>query len=227
MTNIAKLIKFFAAIVLVSNATVAMAQEGMAPNGNYSSIGLSLSRTKYADAKCPYVECHDGYGSFGLNVSYQAIPNLIVGLDSDWGQSNGNTSTLKESLGGLYVGFVMGVGSSFDIGGMLRPVTKQYASCVGSLCVSNEESGTNVGVFGKWWVNDTKTFNIGLNLDSYRYANGSTNPNGATQYSSSALSVSYLLAGHHEFSLAGARTRDSALGSDVNTSSNLTYNYHF
>ena len=214
------IVKFLAVIALVLSASIAMAQEGLVPNGNYSSIGLSLSRTTYANVKCPYIECHEGYGALGLNVSYQLIPNMIIGLQNSAGQSNGSNTTIKESQGGLYVGFVVGVGSSFDIGGLVSRVTKKYETCLGNLCSASEDRGNDVGVFGKWWLNDSKTFNLGLNLDSYAYSTD------ATRYSSSALSVSYTLANHHEFSLSGARLKNTS-GTDVNTSSSMSYNYHF
>lgn len=215
------LVKMVTPLVLAVFVSPAFAQEGFAPNGDYSLAGFSLNRTKYANDICvPLGDCHQGNGGLGLHVSYQIIPNLLVGLNSASGQSTGNTSTLKESQGGLFIGFVMGVGDYFDVGGLLSPVTKKSEACLGSLCLNSEDTGTEVGLFGKWWLNDEKTFNIGMNLDSYAYSKDTT------KYSSSALSLAYLLAGHHELSVTGARLRDSA-GTDVNSTFSLGYNYHF
>lgn len=219
-------LKILAALVLGAGVTSAMAQTGLEPNGSYSSIGLSLSRTNYASPKCPFFECHEGYGGIGINLSYQVIPNMIIGLRTTGGQSSGNLTTIKESQGGVYIGFVMGV-NAFDFGGLLSPVTKRLETCLGSLCGTTEEAGSNVELFGKWWVDDARTFNIGLTLDSYHYANGNTNPNGATKYSSTALSFAYLIAGHHELSISGSRLRDTAAGTEVSTTSNLAYAYRF
>lgn len=215
-----KVVRIMVAIALGLSASSALAQEGLVPHGNYSSIGLSLSRTQYAVQKCVLLECHQGYGGLGFKVSYQLIPNMIIGLHTEGGQSSGTTTTIKESQGGVYVGFVVGVGSSFDIGGLYSPVNKKYETCLGSLCGTSQDSGNNVGLFGKWWLNDSKTFNLGLNLDSYAYSTDTK------KYSSSALSVSYTLADHHEFSLTGARLKETS-GNDVNSSSSLSYNYHF
>jgi len=216
-----RLVKMLAAMALGVVAVSATAQEGFAPNGNYSSVGFSLFRTKYANDVCiPFGDCHSGYGGLGLNVSYQFIPNLIVGLNTAAGQSTGNTSTLKESQGGLFVGFVLGIGDYFDVGGLLSPITKKSESCLGSLCVNAEDTGTQVGLFGKWWLNQDKTFNIGMNLDSYAYSKSTS------KYSSSALSLAYLIAGRHELSVTGSRLKDSS-ATDVSSTFSLGYNYHF
>jgi len=215
------LTKLMSILVLALLAGSALAQEGYAPNGDYSLLGFSLIRTKYANDVCvPLGDCHQGESGLGLHASYQIIPNLMVGLNSAAGQSSGNTSTLKQSQGGLFVGFVMGVGDYFDIGGLLSPLSKKSESCLGSLCTTSEDTGTEVGLFGKWWINEEKTFNIGMNLDSYAYSNNTT------RYSSSALSMAYMLGGHHELSLTGARLKDST-AADVNSTFSLGYNYHF
>ncbi len=196
------------------------------PNGKYSLVGVTLGRTNFAADKCTYGECHPGYGQIGLNVSYQLIPNMIIGLRTQSGADNMKNTTIKESQGGLYLGFVMGVGESLDIGGLINPLSKHYESCLGSLCSTADDTGNNVEFFGKWWLNTEKTFHLGLTLDSYAYANGNTNPNGATNYHSTGLSAGYLLGGHHELSLSGSRLKD-VNGNDVSTSGNIGYNYHF
>ena len=205
-----RFLNILAALVMGMSAASAVAQEGLSPNGNYSLIGLSLSRIHYANEKCYYSECRQGYGGLGVNLSYQLIPNMIIGFDNMRWQSSMTTTTIKESQGGLFVGFVMGVGSTLDIGGVISPVRKKTDSCLGNICTNYEDTGTNVGFFGKWWLNDDKTFNVGLNLDSYFYSSSNTNSNNETKYSSSALSVSYTLADHHEFSLTGARLKETS-----------------
>lgn len=221
------LLKTLVAICLLPGIAPAMAQEGIQPNGQYSSIGVSLSRTNYATDKCILGECHQGYGGLGINLAYQVIPNMIIGLRSTAGQSSGPNTSIKESQGGLYIGFVMGAGEYWDIGGIISPVTKRFESCLGTLCVTAEEAGTNAEFFAKWWLNNEKTFNLGFNVNSYTYANGTTNPNAATKYSSSALSVAYLIGGHHELSLSGTRLRDTASATEVSTTSSLAYTYRF
>lgn len=221
MDVMSSVLKIFAVTSLSLGVSTALAQEGFTPNGNYSSVGFSLLRTKYANDVCiPLGDCHQGVGGLGLHVSYQAMPNLIVGLNNAAGQSTESVSTYKDSQGGLFVGFVLSVGDYFDVGGLVSPLTKKTESCLGNLCLSAEDTGTEVGLFGKWWVNDEKTINIGMNLDSYSYSKNTT------KYTSSALSLAYLLAGHHELSITGARLKD-ANGTDVSSSSSLGYNYHF
>jgi hypothetical protein len=220
-------LKMVAAACLLPGIASVMAQEGIQPNGHYSSVGVALFRTNYANEKCILGECHQGYGGLGINLAYQPIPNMIIGLRTMGGQSSGPNTTIKESQGGVYIGFVMGVGEYWDIGGIISPVSKRYESCLGNLCGTSEDTGTNAEFFAKWWLNDEKTFNLGLNINSYTYANGNTNPNAATKYSSSALSVAYLMDGHHELSLSGTRLRDSALATEVSTTSSLAYTYRF
>jgi hypothetical protein len=213
-------VKMVMGLMLATLASAAVAQEGIAPNGQYTSLGVSLFRTKYANEVCLGSECHQGVGGLAFHLSYQALPNLILGLNSASGRSSMSGSEIKESQGGLLVGFVMGVGDYFDIGGVLSPVNKKTEQCQGAVCVNTEESGTNVGLFGKWWMNNEKTFNLGMQLDSYAYKNGS-------RYSSAALSVAYLLDGHHELSATGERLKDYATGDEVSSSFSLGYQYHF
>lgn len=215
-----------ALLLALALASLTAAAEGLAPNGKYSLVGVTLGRTNYTTDKCILGECHPGYGQFGLNVSYQLIPNMIIGLRSQGGQDSMTNTTIKESQGGVYFGFVMGVGESLDIGGLINPLNKHLESCLGSLCGSADETGNNVEFFGKWWLNTDKTFHLGLTLDNYAYANGTTNPNGGTRFHSTGLSAGYLLGGHHELSLSSSRLRD-VNGNDINTSGNIGYNYHF
>jgi len=220
--------KLFLVLVTVLIVSSAIAQEGITPNGMYSLVGVSLNRVNYANNKCDLLttECHSGYGGFGLNLSYQAIPNLIVGLRTMGGQDRMTNTTIRESQGGVYIGFVMGVGDDLDIGGLISPISKHVESCLGSLCGSADESGNNVEFFGKWWLNNDKTFHLGLTLDSYAYANGTTNPGGETRYHSTGLSMGYLIGGHHELSWHGSRLKD-VNGNDASTTGSLDYNYHF
>jgi hypothetical protein len=221
-----KAINLLAGLVLALGAGSAPAQEGIAPNGSYSSIGLSLNRVNYASNKCLLGECHTGYGAFGINLSYQVIPNMIIGLRTMGGQDSLANTTIKESQGGVYFGFVMGVGETLDIGGLISPLSKHLETCLGSLCGTADDTGNNVEFFGKWWLNDDRTFHLGLTLDNYAYANGSTNPNSATRYHSTGLSAGYLLGGHHELSLSGSRLKD-ADGNDVSSTGGIGYNYLF
>lgn len=218
--------QFIIGLLLASGIGAAFAQEGIEPNGKYSAVGIALGRTNYAADKCILGECHSGYGTLGINLAYQVIPNMIIGLRSQGGQDSLTNTTIKESQGGIYIGFVMGVGDALDIGGIINPVTKRIESCVGTLCGTAEEAGTNVEFFGKWWVNDDKTLHLGLYLDSYSYANGTTNPNSATRYSSTSLSIGYLLADHHEISWKGGRLKDEN-GNDVSATGSLAYSYLF
>jgi hypothetical protein len=212
--------------VLAEPEVAGTSDSAIKPNGKYSLVGVTLGRTNYATDKCILGECHPGYGTFGFNVSYQLIPNMIIGLRSQGGLDSMKNTSIRESQGGVYLGFVMGVGDSLDIGGLINPLNKHYESCLGSLCSTADESGNNVEFFGKWWINEDKTFHLGLTLDNYAYANGSTNPNGATSYHSTGLSAGYLLGGHHEFSLSGSRLKD-VNGNDVSATGNIGYNYHF
>ncbi len=216
-----------ATAALLCSVSTTMAQEGIQPNGRYSSVGAALFRTNYATDKCILGECHQGYGGLGINLAYQVIPNMIIGFRSMAGQSSGPNTTIRESQGGLYLGFVMGVGEYWDIGGIVSPLTKRYENCLGTLCATVEESGSNAEFFAKWWLDEAKTFNLGFNVNSYTYANGTTNPNLATKYTSSALSVAYLMGGHHELSLSGTRLRDTASSNEVSATSSLAYTYRF
>lgn len=220
------LIQFITTLLLASGISTAFAQEGIAPNGSYSAIGASLVRTNYAADKCILGECRSGIGGMGINLAWQALPNMIIGLRSQSGQDSMTNTTLKESQGGVYIGFVMGVGDVLDIGGIINPVTKRIESCVGTLCATTEEAGNNVEFFGKWWINDDKSLHLGLYLDSYAYANGTTNPNSATRYHATSLEIGYLINGHHEISYKAGRLKD-VNGNDVSATGALAYSYLF
>lgn len=213
-----KFVPVLAGVCLLLFMPTAMVRDNYEPFGNYSSVGFSLFRTTYANSGC-VSDCHEVYGGSSLNLSYQLILNMVVGLKSMSGQSQDNVSTVKSLRAGLFVGLVMGVGSAFDIGGLLSPVSARSETCLGALCTNSEESGTNVGLMGKWWIVEANTFNLGLNFDSYSYTKSST------KYSSSALLFSYLPY-HHELYLMVSKMKDST-GTDFSSTINFGYNYQF
>lgn len=208
-------------LLLLSNSS-ALALENGEPNGNYSAIGISIIKSTFETPLCVGNECHTGLGGVGLNLSYQIIPNIVVGLTSGSASSEGNTSTLTSTGGGLYVGFVAGLGSAVDVGAAIGSLSSTSKICLTSSSVCNEvsDSGTDFGLFGKVWLDQKKIVNIGISYDNYSYSNSNK------KYSSVGLSLAIIPAENHEFDLSTSSTKDSQSNA-VSTGVMLGYKYLF
>jgi len=209
-----RLMQFAAIIVLGLNVSPVMAKGSrIEPVGDYTSVGGKLYKTTYNGSS-------NDYNGLGVNVSYQLIPNLLVGIHAESAQNTVNNVTSRVAESGLSFGFVMGVGTSVDLGLVLSPVTSTNEVCSGGLCASSSDTGNNNELFGKWWLGNSKNIGLGLHLNKYAYSKTSTT------YTSTGLSLAYFVGKKHEWSFKGSRMKDSN-DNDVSTTSSVGYNYHF
>jgi hypothetical protein len=203
-------------LVIVSSLYLssAMARGSIEPIGDYTSVGGKLYKTTYTNAN------PSDYNGLGVNVSYQLIPNLMVGIHAESAQNSSNNTTYRVSENGVFLGFVMGVGTSVDLGLVLSPISSTNEVCSGGLCASGSDTGSDNELFGKWWLGQAKNFSLGLHLNKYTYSKTSTT------YNSAGLSFAYFVGKKHEWSFKGSRLRDSN-DNDISTTSSFGYNYHF
>lgn len=192
------------------------------PNGNYTYAGVSVNSTTFATPVCVGTECHKGLGGLGLDVSYQIIPNIAILLNSGASQSTGNQYTLKSSGGGLFVALIAGVGSVADVAVILGSIssTSQICTTSSNVCSSYSDTGTDVGLYGKLWLNEDKNFNVGLGFENYSYSKSTT------KYTTAVFSLAAIPADNHEFDLSVSNTNDSN-GKAVSSGVSLGYKYLF
>ena len=123
-----RLVELLAIIAMGLQISPVMAKgSSIEPIGDYTSVGGKLYKTTYANAN-PSV-----YNGLGLNVSYQLIPNVMVGLHAESAQNSSNNITYKVSESGVFLGFVMGVGTSVDLGLVLSPISSTNEVCSGEI----------------------------------------------------------------------------------------------
>ncbi|MGV8933223.1 MAG: hypothetical protein ACOH1I_01275 [Gallionellaceae bacterium] len=206
-----RLVKFLAIIAIGSQISPVMAKgSSLEPIGDYTSVGGKLYKTTYANSS-------SDYNGLGVKVSYQLIPNFFVGINAESARNSANNNnTISDN--GVFLGLVMGVGTSVDLGLVLSPISRTHEVCSGSLCATSSE--TDSELFGKWWLGKAKNFNVGLHLSKYTYSNTNTTNN------STGLSFAYFVGKKHEWSFKGSRLRDSN-DNDISTTSSFEYNYHF
>lgn len=204
--------------VFVNAMSAAVAQ--IEPNSSYSSFYLSYSTTTFANPVCIGNECHTGVSGPALAYSYQFVPNLAVGVSGSSAQSLGNSSSLKLTGGSIFVEAVMGVGSYMDIGAIASPLftTLEKCSTLTSACTSTDNAGTDIGVFGKFFISEHKATSIELGYDAVSYQNS------PGQLSIIGISLVTVLAEHHRLALSASHARDSNGNA---TSDNFGYGYSY
>lgn len=192
------------------------------PNGNYSYAEISLGKSTFANPICIGTECHTGLGGLGLDVAYQVIPNIAISLNSGASQSTGSQYTLKSSGGGLYIAFIAGIGSALDVAAILGSLssTTQVCTTSSNVCSSASDTGSDFGLYGKLWLNESKNINVGLGFENYSYSKSTT------KYTTAVLSMSAIPADNHEFDFTVSNTKDSN-GQAVSSAVSLGYKYLF
>jgi hypothetical protein len=221
MNSHKKLRKVGASIFLIAFSISTALADGE-PNGNYTYAGVSLISSTFATPLCVGTECHKGLGGVGLNLAFQVIPNVAVSLSSAAAQSTGSQYTLKSSAGGIFVEFIAGLGSSVDIAAILGSLssTAQICTTSSNVCNSVSDTGSDFGLFGKLWLNESKNINVGLGFENYSYSKSTT------KYTTAVLSLSAIPADNHEFDLSVSNTNDSN-GNAVSSGVSLGYKYLF
>lgn len=189
------------------------------PNDNYSSLVLSYRSTTFANPVCVGNDCHTGLSGPAAVYSQQIMPNLALGLSGSYLQSGGNSSTLKSTGGSVFAEVIAGIGRDVDVGASLAALvsTTELCSVNPDSCTSTQDTGTDVGVFGKLFLNDSKSLSLALSYDSIVYQK-------APNQSVVVLSLVTVLAKHHRLALSFDRVRDSG-GNAISGGYGFGYTY--
>lgn len=174
------------------------------PNDNYSSLILSYQSSTFAAPVCIGVECHVGLSGPAVVYARQLIPNFALGVAGTYLTSTGNTSGIKSSAGSVFVQGIAGLGKRFDVGGSVATLTTTLELCSTNpaLCTSATDRGTDVGVFGKVFLNDERSVTVGLAYNYIAYQKTSN-------LSIVTLSLVTIIAQHHRLALSVDRVRDA------------------
>jgi len=180
---------------------IACAQANYEPNDNYSSLVLSYQSSKFSEPVCIGTECHEGVSGPAIVFARQIIPNLALGLAGSYLQSSGNTTNIKSSYGSVFVQGIVGLGSRVDVGASVAALRTVLELC-SSVCASASDNGTDMGVFGKVFLTDTRSVSVGLRYNAISYQK-------SENQSIVALSLVTILARRHRLALTVDRVRDS------------------
>lgn len=205
-------------VILACTLNVAYAQG--TPNGSYSAFSLSYRNTTLSTPICVANECHSALAGPSMLYAYQLMPNLVLGAALSSVQSTGSSSTLKSTSNSFFIESVAGLGSYADVGVLLAPLATSLQACSTLIpsCTVTNDSGIDIGVFGKVFLDETQRNSIELSYDSVSYQRS------ATQTFIIGLSLVTVLGDHHRFSLAAEQIQDS---NGNNTSNNLGYGYSY
>lgn len=218
MTGNKTVLQVFFGIILVATGIPGALAE-YEPNDNYSSLVLSYQSTTFANPVCVGNDCHTGLSGPAAVYSRQIMPNLALGLSGSYLQSSGNSSTLKSTGGSVFAKVIAGISRNVDVGASLAALfsTTERCSINPDTCTSIRDTGTDVGVFGKVFLNDSKSLSLALSYDSIAYQK-------APNQSVVVLSLVSVLAKHHRLALSVDRVRDSG-GNAISGGYGLGYTY--
>jgi len=134
-------------------------------------------------------------------------------------QSSGSSSTINSTNGAVFAEVIAGLGSSADVGLYVAMLgtTMQKCQLNPNSCTSTSDSGNDLGVFGKVFLNDMRSLSVGLSYDVISYKNS---PNQSVV----VLSLVTILARHHRLALSLDRVRDSD-GNPLSGGYGLAYSY--
>lgn len=187
------------------------------PNGKYSSIGVAFISNTPENPLCIGTDCHKELMGAEFGLSYQVIPNLVIGLSSASAQSNHSNSNISATSGELYLGLVVGIGAVVDVGAKFGSFSSTTKVCTmsPSTCSSGDDTGSDLGLFGRVWIDPQKTVDIGLSYNK-----------SSTKYSTWAIGITKLILEHHELNASTYKTVDSN-GFNASSGYSLGYSYLF
>lgn len=171
------------------------------PNDNYSSLVLSYQSSNFAQPICIGNECHQGVSGPAVVFARQLIPNLALGVAGSYLQSSGSTTSIKSSNGSVFVQGIVGLGSRVDVGASVAALRTVLELC-SSVCASTSDNGTDLGIFGKVFLTETRSVSVGLSYNAISFQK-------SENQSIVALSLVTILARRHRLALTVDRVRDS------------------
>ena len=189
------------------------------PNDNYSSLILGYQSSTFANKICIGSDCHEGVGGPSLTFARQVIPNLALGFSGAYLQSTGNSTSIQATNGSLFLQGIVGLGRQVDLGASVAALSTnlQLCSTTPDVCTSTRDTGSDLGVFGKVFLNDKKSLSVGLSYNTIRFQKTSNQ-------SVIGLSFVAIVAQHHRFDLSLDRVRD-ADGNAVSGGSTFGYSF--
>ena len=193
------------------------------PNDNYSKLLLSYQSSKFAEPVCIDTvsgsECHEGVAGPAAIYARQIIPNLALGVAGSYLQSSGNASSIKSSNGSVFVQGIVGLGSSVDVGASVAALRTTLQRCISNTdaCNSSSDSGTDVGVFGKVFLNNAKSVSATLSYNTISFQK-------SENQSIVALSLVTILEKRHRLALSVDRSIN-ANGTSVSGGYVFGYSY--
>jgi len=189
------------------------------PNDNYSSLVLSYRSTTFADPVCIGNDCHTGVSGPAAVFAQQVVPNLALGVSGSYLTSSGTSSKLTSTGASAFAEVIAGIGRRVDVGAVVAALVSNFELCSSNpdSCTSSNDTGTDLGVFGKVFVNDTRSVSVGLSYDSIAYQK-------SAPQSVVVLSLVTVLAKHHRFTLSADKTLDSG-GNPVSGGFGFGYSY--
>lgn len=207
MSSIKNILYLFL-ITMLSVLGISNAYAEYEPNDNYSSFVLSYQSSNFANPIClgtTVIECHGGVSGPAAVYARQIIPNLALGVSGSYLQSTGNTSSIKASNFSVFMQGIIGLGSRVDVGAIVAALNSKIELCSTNpdVCNATSDNGTDVGIFGKVFLNDAKSVNLGLSYDSVVYQK-------SEKQSVVALSLVSILAKRHRIALSVDKTLDSS-----------------
>ncbi len=206
-------------VMLVCAAELCTTTVQAEPNGSYSSFSLSYRSTTFSTPICIGTECHAGLAGPSMVYSYQFAPNFALGLSASYLQSTGSTSTLKSTGSSVFLQTIVDMGDQVDVGAVLAPVSSSLQACstLTSICSVTGDSGIDVGVFGKVFLDEGRSSSIELSYDEIVYRQ-------TARTSVIGLSLVTVLADHHRLALYADQIEDI---NGNNRSHNLGYGYSY
>lgn len=195
------------------------AQAAYEPNDNYSTLVVSYQRTNFSSPICIGTDCHEGVVGPSAVYASQVLPNLALGLSGSYLQSSGRSSTIKSTSASAFAQVLAGLGRKFDVGASFSVLGNSLQLCntLTAVCVTADDYGNDIGVFGKFFFNDTRSFSLMLSHDTLLLHN-------APNQSVAALSLVAIIARQHRFRLTFDRVYDSS-GNPVSDGASLGYSF--
>lgn len=189
------------------------------PNDNYSSLVLSYRSTTFSTPVCTGNDCHTGVSGPAGVFSHQLVPNLALGVSGSYLTSSGTSSKLTSTGASAFAEAIAGIGYRVDIGAVVAVLSSSTELCATNpdSCTSAQDTGTDLGVFGKVFLDDMRSVSVGLSYDSIAYRKSATQ-------SVVVLSLVTVLAKHHRLTLSADKTLDAG-GKPISGGFGLGYSY--
>lgn len=189
------------------------------PHDNYSSLIMSYQSSTFANKVCVNNECHTGVTGPAGVLTQQLVPNLAVGLGGSYLQSVGRISSVRNTHISAFAELLAGLGSMVDVGTSFSVLQSSLQLCdtVNNNCTSYDDSGNDLGVFGKVFLNDIRSVSLSLAYDAISWHE-------SQNQSVYTLSLVSIFAKQHRLTLSVNRVQDSS-GNPVSGSAGLGYSY--